>query len=92
MKVVKSLEKFGSLIKGVIKIIKNEAKGQDGGLHGMLLGTSGSSLFRNVLAGKGEKRASEGFLLPLHSLNNFEIQRYYDIDLMGFIQESTYLE
>ena len=62
MKVVKSLEKFGSLIKGVIKIIKNEAKGQDGGLHGMLLGTSGSSLFRNVLAGRGEKRASEGII------------------------------
>ena len=57
MKVVKSLEKIGSLTKGVIKIIKNEAKGQDGGLHGMLLGTSSSSLFRNVLAGKGEKNS-----------------------------------
>ena len=33
MKVVKSLEESGLLIKGVSKTIKNEAKEQKGGFH-----------------------------------------------------------
>ena len=44
MKKVKTLQKFGLLIKGVSKTIKNEAKEQKGGFFGMLLGTSGASL------------------------------------------------
>ena len=39
MKIVKLLRESGLLIKGVIKIIKNEAKEQKGGFLGMLLGT-----------------------------------------------------
>ena len=39
LKIVKSLEKFGLLIKGVSETIKNEAKEQKGGFLGVLLGT-----------------------------------------------------
>ena len=39
MKIVKSLEESGLLIKDVSKTIKNEAKAQKGELIGMLLGT-----------------------------------------------------
>ena len=44
MKIVKSLEKSGFLIKRVSKTIKNEIKEQKGGFLGMLLGTLGASL------------------------------------------------
>ena len=39
MKIIKSLQESGSLIKGVSKTIKNKAKEQKGGFLGMLLGT-----------------------------------------------------
>ena len=42
MKIVKSLEESGLLIKSVIKTIKNEAKEQKGGFCSMLLGTLGA--------------------------------------------------
>ena len=51
MKIVKSLEKSGLLIKGVSETIKNEAREQKGGFRGMLLGTLGASLFGNLLTG-----------------------------------------
>ena len=44
MKIVKSLEHSGLLIKGVSETIKSEAKEQKGGFVGMLLGTLGASL------------------------------------------------
>ena len=50
MIIIKSLEKFGLLIKGVSETIKNKAKEQQkGGFLGMLLGTLGASLSRNQL-------------------------------------------
>ena len=52
MKIVKSFEKSGLLIKGFGEIIENDAKEQKGGFIGMLLGTLGASLLRNLLAGK----------------------------------------
>ena len=60
MKIGKSLEKSGLLIKGVSQTIKNEAKEQKGGFLGMLLGTLGASILRNLLRGKGTIRAGEG--------------------------------
>ena len=39
MKIVKSLEDSGLLIKGVSETIKNDAKEQKGGFLSMLLGT-----------------------------------------------------
>ena len=60
IKIVKSLEESGLLIKGVSKTIKNEGKEQKGGFLGMLLGTLGAGLLRNLLTGKGTIRAGKG--------------------------------
>ena len=43
VKIVKSIEESGLLIKEVSETVKNEAKEQKGGFLGMLLGTSGGS-------------------------------------------------
>ena len=53
MKIVKSLEELGSLIKDISKTTKNKAKEQKGEFLGMLLGTLGASLLGNLLTGKG---------------------------------------
>ena len=60
MKIVKSLEESGLLIKGASEAIKNEAKEQKGGFVEMLLGTLGASLLGNLLTGKAKIRAGEG--------------------------------
>ena len=52
MKIIRNLEEFSSLIKGVSETIKNEGKEQKGGFLEMLLGTLGASLSGNLLAGK----------------------------------------
>ena len=52
MKIVKSLEEYGLLIKGVSKTIRNEAKEQNGWFISMLLGTLGASLSGNLSTGK----------------------------------------
>ena len=44
MKIVKSLEESGLLIKYISQTIKNEAKKQKGGFLGMLFGTLGGLL------------------------------------------------
>ena len=53
MKIIKSFEEPGLLIKGVSETIKNEAKEQKGGFLGMLLHTLGARLLGNLLTGKG---------------------------------------
>ena len=60
MNIVKSLEKFGLLIKGVSEKIKHEAKEQKGRFLSISLGTLGASLLGNLLTSKGTFRASEG--------------------------------
>ena len=52
VKVFESLEDFGLLPERVSEIIQKEAKKQRGGFLSMLLGTLGSSLLGNILAGK----------------------------------------
>ena len=52
IKIVKSLEDPGLLLKGVTETIQNEAKEQEGGFFSILLGTLGASLSGNILAGK----------------------------------------
>ena len=59
MKIVKSPEVSGSLVKVVSKIVKNETKEQTGGFLRMLLGTLGASLLGNLLTGKSTIRADE---------------------------------
>ena len=60
MKIVKSLEESGLLVKCVSKTIKNETKEQKGGILSMLFGTLGASLLGNLLTGKGTIRAGKG--------------------------------
>ena len=48
MKILKSLEESGLLIKGISETVKNEAKEQKGRFLGMLLDTIGASLLGNL--------------------------------------------
>ena len=50
LKIVKSLENSGVLLKGVSETIQHEAKEQRGEFLGMLLGTLGASLLGDVLS------------------------------------------
>ena len=58
IKIIKSLEDSGLLLKGVSETIQNETKEQKRGFDSMLLGTLGARLLGNILAGKGIVRAS----------------------------------
>ena len=79
LKIVKSLEDSGVLLKGVSETIQNDAKEQKGGFLSMLLGTLGASLLGDMLfgkkvigtirAGKGTIRAGSGSKRP--SFKNF---------------------
>ena len=64
LKIVKSLENSGLLLKGVSETIQHEAKEQRGGFLNMLLGTLGASLLGDILSkglsGKDVLRAGEG--------------------------------
>ena len=61
IKIVKSLEDSGVLLRGVSETIKHEAKEQRGGFLSMLLGTLSASVLGNLLTGgKGVIRAGEG--------------------------------
>ena len=57
MKIVKSLEESGLLIKRISEAIKNEAKQQKGGFLPMLLGTLAVSILGNALTENGVIRA-----------------------------------
>ena len=60
IKIVKSLEDSGLLLKGVTESVQNEVKEQRGGFLSILLGTLDASLLGNLLVGKGIHRAAEG--------------------------------
>ena len=60
IKIVKSLEESGLLMKGASKAIKNEAEKEKRGFIRMLLHTLGASLWGNLLTDKGTIRAGEG--------------------------------
>ena len=62
IKIVKSLEDSGLLLKGVTESVQNEVKEQKGGFLSTLLGTLGVSLLGSLLAGKGIRRAGEGIV------------------------------
>ena len=66
LKIVKSLEDSGVLLKGVCETMQNESKEQRGEFLSMLLGTLGASLLGNLLtknlSGKGVIRAGEGLI------------------------------
>ena len=60
IKIVKSLEDSGLLLKEVTETVQNKVKEQKGGFISMLLGTLGAILLGNLLAGKGTYRAGKG--------------------------------
>ena len=60
MKIVKSLENSGLLLKGVTETVQNEVKYQKGGFLSMLLCTLGVSVLGNLLAGKKIYKVGEG--------------------------------
>ena len=69
IKIVKSLEVSGLLIKGITESVQNETKEQKGRFFSMFLGTLGASLLGNLLTGKrvnkkgnGMHRAGEGIV------------------------------
>ena len=81
LKIVKSLEDSGVLLKGVSETIQHEAKEQRGGFLSMLLGTLGASLLGDVLSkglsSRGVIRAAEGLIRAGYgskrsSLKNFD--------------------
>ena len=60
MKIVKSLEESGLLVKRISETIKNETKEQKEGFLPILLETLAARLLRSALTGKGVIRAGEG--------------------------------
>ena len=79
IKIVKSLEDSGLLLKGVTESVQNEIKEQKGRFLSMLLGTSGASLLGNLLTGKGVNkkgkeiyRAGEGIVRAGEGTNNMD--------------------
>ena len=84
MNILKPLEEWGLLIKGISKLIKNETKEQKGGFLSLLLGTLAAKILGNALAGKSKNRSRWGsnkskrkLLMSTHPLSNFEIQKCY---------------
>ena len=60
IKIVKSFEDPGLLLKRVTEPVQNEVKEQKRAFVSMLLGTLGASLLGNLLTGKGIRRAGKG--------------------------------
>ena len=60
IKIVKSLEDSGLLLKGVTETVQNEVKEQKRWFLSMLLGTLGEILLGNLLTGRGTNRAGKG--------------------------------
>ena len=60
IKIVKSLEDSGLLLKEVIETVQNEVKEQKRGFLSMLLGTLDASLLGNFSTGKGIYTAGKG--------------------------------
>ena len=60
IKIVKSLEDSGLLLKGITESNENEIKEQKGGFLSMVLGTLGASLLGNLLTGKGANKKGKG--------------------------------
>ena len=87
LKIVKSLEDSGVLLKGVSETIQNEAKEQRGGFLSMLFGTLGASLLGDILskglsgkgtirAGKGTIRAGEGTIRAGYGFKRSSLKKF----------------
>ena len=72
IKIVKSLEDFVLLLKGVTESAQNEVKEKKGGSRSTWLGTLGASLLGSLLAGKGINRAGEGIVRAREGNNSMD--------------------
>ena len=69
MKIAKSLEDFGLLIKSISETIKNETKKQKGRFLSIFPGTLAATLLVNLLTSKGKIRVSEGTIEQVKIFN-----------------------
>ena len=80
LKIVKSLQDSGVLLKGVSETIQHEAREQRGGFLSMLLGTLGVSLLGDILSkglsGKGKIRAGEGTIRAGYSSKRSSLKNF----------------
>ena len=80
LKIVKSLEDSGVLLKGVTETIQNEAQEQRGGFLGTLLGVLGASLLGDLLtknlSSKGTVRAGEGAIRAGHGYKRSSLKKF----------------
>ena len=87
LKIVKSLEDSGILLKGVSETIQHEAKEQRGGFLSMLLGPLGAFLLGDVLskglsgrdvirAGEGKIRAGEGTIRASYGSKRSSLKKF----------------
>ena len=72
IKIVRSLEDSGLLVKWITETVQNEVKEQKRGFLSTLLGTLGASVLGDLLIGKGIYRAgkSKGVLRAGYENNN----------------------
>ena len=88
LKIVKSLEDSGVLLKGVSETIQHEAKEQRGGFLSMLLGTLGASLLGDILSkglsGKGVIRAGEGTIRAGYGSKGSSLKIFFDSSTTSF--------
>ena len=80
LKIVKSLENSGVLLKGVSETIQHEVIEQTGGFLSMLLGALGASLLGDVLSkglsGKGVIRAGEGTIKAAYGSKRSSLKKF----------------
>ena len=76
IKIIKSLEDSGLLLKGVSETVQNEAREQKGGFLSMLLVTLGASLLGNILAAKGINRTGEGVVRAGYGRRSLNSSKY----------------
>ena len=78
LKIVKSLEDSGMLLKGVSETIKDKAKEQKGGFLSALLGSLGASLSGDMLFKKGKRviRAGEGTIRASYGSNRSSLKKF----------------
>ena len=72
IKMVKSLEDFVLLLKGVTESAQNEVKEKKGGSLSTWLDILGASLLGSLLAGKGINRAGEGIVRAREGNNSMD--------------------
>ena len=88
LKIVKSLENSGLLLKGVSETIQHEAKEQRGGFLRMLLGTLGASLLGDILSkglsGKGVIGAGEGTIRAGNGSKRPFVKIFFDFSTTSF--------